>query len=733
MREGNIAWVDTDREGADEDGFHQIRACLRGRSVRELVEHPDRLKYPMRRIGRRGEGRFERIGWDEALDIVAENLKRVVEQHGNEAVYVNFGSGVMSVNIAPFLERLMCLYGGFLGFYGDYSHSQIEAAMEYMYGERDGNSHSDIAQTNLVVLFGDNTCENKMCGASGVYHLRYARESSGPRVVVIDPRYSETAANCADWWIPIRPGTDGALATALAYVMIVEGLVDRDFLARYCVGYDESTLPAGAVPGSDYRSYITGEGQDRTPKTPEWASAICGVPTDDIVKLAREIAQAKPCAIYQGKAPQRQSNGEQTARAIATLAALTGNVGIAGGNSGADFGTYRFFEGEVPVPPNPVETLISVFTWTDAIERGPSMTARHDGVVGAERLSTGIKFLWNYAGNCIANQHSDVNRTHEILQDETKCEFIVVIDTFKTASANYADILLPDLYPLEQPNLITSDWAGNTAYLIANRAAVPGRDERKTFYWMLTEIARRLGLEEEFTCGRDEEGWRRFIYEEARADDPDLPPYEDLLERGVYRRRDPDGHHVAFAAFREDPAAHPLDTPSGKIEIYSQRVANLMSERDLATDEVVDPLPIYAACAEGIGDPAMRTYPLQLVGFHFKGRAHSCYANLSTLQSVARQEAWINPADAGPRHIQDGDLMRVYNGRGEIRIEAKVTPRIVPGTVAVPEGAWHEAEMFGDRVDVGGCINTLTTQRPSPLAKGNPQNTNLVQIERVRS
>lgn len=731
LKGDELLWVESDRSIDDAAGNRQIRACLRGRSIREWINHADRLSYPLRRVGRRGEGRFERISWDEALDAIASNLSRVVQTYGNEAVYINFASGVMCANIMGFLHRFMNLYGGCLDGYGDYSHSQIDAAIPYLYGARDANTPSDVRHSQLLVLFGDNTFETKMCGAGGSVHLKDALAASQVRTIVIDPRYSETAANCADEWVAIRPGTDGALAAALAYVMIEEDLVDQDFLDRYCVGYDEDTLPPSAAPGSSYKSYITGAGPDGCPKTPAWASAITGVPAETIVKLARTIAAAKPCAIYQGKGPQRHANGEQTARAIAMLAVLTGNVGISGGNTGSDFETYRFFEGDVPGPDNPVEVAIPVFLWTDAIARGPEMTAAADGVVGADRLPCGIKFLWNYAGNALINQHSNINRTHDILVDESRCEFIVAIDTFLTASARYADIVLPDLMPVEQPSLIANDWAGDAGYVLMNCQYLPARGERRTLYWMLSRLAERLGFAEAFTEGKSEEEWRQVIYEAARADDAELPSYDELLEAGLYRRDNPDGVHVAFKEFRDDPEGHPLSTPSGKIEVYSEKILEDTAAFELEEGEIISPLPVYAPPYFEPGTADADRFPLQLIGYHHRSRAHSSYGSLDAIRERARHQLWINPLDARPRGIEDGDEVEVSTAFGRLLVEAKVTERIMPGVIAMGEGAWHTADMSGDRLDRGGCINTLTSSHPTPLAKGNPQHTNCAQVKRA--
>lgn len=178
-----------------------------------------------------------------------------------------------------------------------------------------------------------------------------------------------------------------------------------------------------------------------------------------------KLAQQNPL-ISAGLGPQRRANGELTARAIAMLPILTGNVGISGGNSGARESTYTITIERLPVLDNPVKTSISCFSWTDAIDHGPQMTAIRDGVRGKDKLDVPIKFIWNYAGNTLVNQHSDINKTHEILQDESKCEMIVIIENFMTSSAKYADILLPDLMTVEQEDIIPNDYAGNMGYLI---------------------------------------------------------------------------------------------------------------------------------------------------------------------------------------------------------------------------------------------------------------------------
>jgi Tat-targeted selenate reductase subunit YnfE len=240
----------------------------------------------------------------------------VVAKYGNEAVYINYSSGIVGGNITRSSLRLAGgasdeLLRRFLSHYGTYSTAQISCAMPYTYGSNDGNSTSDIENSKLVVMFGNNPAETRMSGGGITYYLEQARERSNARMIVIDPRYTDTAAGREDEWIPIRPGTDAALVAGIAWVLIDENLVDQPFLDTYCVGYDEKTLPEGAPANGHYKAYILGQGDDATAKTPQWASRITGIPADRIIKLAREIG-AQTGLHLPGWGPQRQANGELT-------------------------------------------------------------------------------------------------------------------------------------------------------------------------------------------------------------------------------------------------------------------------------------------------------------------------------------------------------------------------------------------------------------------------------------
>ncbi len=740
VKDGTIVRVLPDNTGDDELMTRQIRACPRGRSMRQRIYNADRIKKPMlRKPGtKRGAGEWVDISWDEALDLVAEKLRYTIDKYGNASIYKNYGSGVWNAHLgySGGWHRLFNLLGGYLGYYGNYSYAQIATCTRFTYGvpdEMPSNSFEDTAENSrLLVLWGNNPQETRMSGGGLAFTSLWAKKNSNVRIIVVDPRHSDSVSLLADQWIPIRPGTDAALVAAMAYEMITNNLHDQKFLDKYVSGFDEEHMPKGVPAGNSYRSYVMGEGEDKTPKTPEWAASITGVPADVIRKFATEVATTKPCNITQGWGPQRQANGENQARAIYALSSLIGQVGVPGGGTGGREGYFWPQSMWFPDGDNPVPASISCFSWTDAIERGPEMTALSDGVRGVDKLDVGIKFMLSYGGNMLSSQHGDINRTRALLEDESLCEFILVVDNQMAPSAEMADLVLPDTTTSERWDLVPSEYTGDMAYLIMAEKAIEPLFESRTAYEMCAGLAQRLGVEKEFTEGRDLEGWARWMQAENKKAYPHFPTFDELLEMGVYRYYHPDGLTVPLKEFRADPEANKLDTPSGKIEIFSSVLWDMKQTwtfNDPQPGDVITPLPEYTATWEGAEEAKTNEeYPLQVIGHHFKGRTHSTYGNVPWLQEAHPQKAWINPRDAQSRGIVDGEQMEVFNDRGRIRVEAFVTPRIMPGVVSVPQGAWYKNV---DGVDVGGAVNTLTSWHPSPQAKGNAQHTVLAQAAKA--
>lgn len=723
VEDGRITRLSTDTPAAAGD-TPPLRACPRGMRSCETFLGPDRLLYPQKRVGPRGEGRFERISWDEALDTIAAEWTRIRDAYGPGSRYVNYSSGVRGIMRGDQLaKRLLGLDGGFLDYYNSYSSACIRWAGQAMYGTGDtGSSLDTLLDSKLIVLWGHNPAWT-IFDAGTMFYLRKAREAGIP-IVVVDPRRNETVKALGAEWVSIRPATDSAVLEAMAYVMYTEGLHDQDFLDRCCLGFDEAHLPTGYV-GPSMRAHLLGL-DDGCPKTPEWAQAISGVPAECIRSLARRYATARPAALIQGYGPQRHAMGEQSARAAILLACMTGNVGVRGGWAVGVGSAKRHAFPALPAPSNPYGRKIPCFSWTDAVDHGHAMGAA-DGVqvAGADTpgagegplLSSDIKMIVNIAGNSLVNQHGDINRTAALLRDTAKCEFILVSDLFLTASARFADILLPGVSQFEVENIV-NPWYNGDFIGFGNAAVKPLGECRPDYEW-LSELAERLGMRDEFTLGRTQGQWLEALYGQSRAAEPELPPYAAFKEAGVYRFAP--HSEVAFQRQVADPEACPFPTESGKVQL----VEALDGPARRGLDPVLA-LPGYARPSEGPDDPLRERFPLQLVGYHTIVRTHSTHGNNAQLAKRDPQRLWVNPVDAQARGIADGREVRVFNARGEVRLPAHVTDAVMPGVVALSQGAWWNPD--GRGVDRGGSINVLTSQATTPLAFGNAQHTALVEV-----
>ncbi|MFZ5910374.1 MAG: DMSO/selenate family reductase complex A subunit [Chloroflexota bacterium] len=746
VQDGRITRLEAD-DRPDSLAAPQLRACPRGRAYLRRQYHPDRLLYPLKRTGARGEGQFQRITWDEALDTIAAQFERVKTLYGNQALFVPYGTGSYNqLNGSHVARRLMNLYGGCLGIYNSYSWAAINAATPTVWGTLvTGNQRQDWLNSRYILMWGWNPAEMRD-GTNSDYFIKLARQN-GARVVCIDPRHSLSAAALADEWIPIRPGTDAAMMTAMAYVMLTEGLLDIPFINRTCLGWDSAHMPPGLESEESYTDYLLGA-RDGTPKTPEWAAAITAVPAETIARIAREYATRKPAVLYQGYGMQRRAYGEQVVRAGAVLSAITGNFGIPGGwASGLGLqapdggGKWTVF----PVGENPVKAAIPVFLWTEACLRGKEMT-QADGVTGVPNLTSDIKLIYAVATNCLINQHANVNRSAEILRDESKVEFLVVQDNFLTPTARFADIVLPACTQFETWG-VEDGWKYSDEVILQPKLVDPP-GECKSDYQICADIAQRLGIGEAYTEGHDEKAWVEYcltVFRSSRF--PDLPTLDEFLEQNLGAWSNPvTKPAVAFSDFRENPLAHPLPTPSGKIEIFSTQ----LFDRNNPTE--IPPIPKYiqewehpfseittepqstrrkdsnsktpcSPCLSGEKD-----FPLQAIGHHTLHRVHSTHDNNDWLGEAFPQRIFINPIDAAERGIRDGDLVRAWNERGELVIPARVTPRILPGVVDIPQGAWWSPNESG--VDFGGCVNVLTSERWTPYAFGTAQHTIMVQVSK---
>jgi anaerobic dimethyl sulfoxide reductase subunit A len=483
-------------------------------------------------------------------------------------------------------------------------------------------------------------------------------------------------------------------------------------------------MPPGVEGAESYSDYILGT-RDAVPKTPEWAERITAVPRQTIARIAREYATTKPGVLYEGLGIQRRAYGETAVIAGCVLAAITGNVGLPGGWASGrglqapDGGPlWTVF----PVGENPVQATIPVFLWTEAVLRGQEMTSKTDGLIGADRLDNNIKLIYAVATNVLINQHGNINRTAQILRDESLVEFIVAQDNFLTPSARFADLLLPACTQFETWG-VEDGWTYGDEVILMPKLVEP-LGESKSDYRICAEIADRLGIGEAYTEGRDERAWVEWCLERFREKRfPGLPTLDEFLESNIGVYANPVTQPaVAFADFRADPEAHPLDTPSGKIEIFSKRLYDMNNLE-------IPPVPKYIQEWESPFGPEASQYPLQAIGHHTLHRVHSTHDNNDWLEEAFPQRVFINPLDAQARGITDGERVKVYNERGAMVLPCRVTNRILPGVVDIPQGAWWTPDEKG--VDRRGSVNVLTSERWTPLAFGTAQHTAMVQVKKV--
>ncbi len=705
VRDGVIRRIETD-DGAEP----QLRACLRCRAYRQRVYDPERIRYPLRRTGPRGAGEFERISWDEALDTIAAQLARVRRESGPASVlHIGGGGDTMALHSNALIAQLLKQTGGATLQWGNASFEGARYACQASYGTLVviGDVYG-LIDSKLIILWGVDPATT-IQNTNTTWFLARAHES-GTRVIAVDPRFTDSAAVLADRWLPILPGTDCAALLAMAHTMITEDLYDRVFIAKYTIGFEK------------FADYVLGK-DDAVPKTPEWAARVTGLAAESISVLAREYAAAKPAALIGGIAPGRTAYGEQFHRAVHALAAMTGNIGVRGGwagrlnEGGKMFGGFDFKVQPFPgLNDNPVEAGKPPRPDSLPIFFGDNSSARIHHAKIADAILEGkpggypadIRMALIFQTNPV-NQFPNTNRMTRALE---KLDFIAVGEQVMTATARYADILLPVSTFMEREDLRTGGSPPFYAYV--NQCLAP-QYESKSLKEIRDLLATRLGLPDEshLSDGNRLRDMLRDSY---------VPDVDELKARGVYRVPQT-GPNVAFREQIEDPENHPFPTPSGKIEIYAACLAE-KHNRD------IPPIPTYIEPWEGPRDPLTAKFPLQMVTTHFKRRAHSQFENVPWLRELMPQALRMSTADAVRRGIRGGDTVRVFNERGEVIVPVNVTQRIMPGVVELPQGAWYRPDAQGR--DHGGCTNVLSRDTHSP-GGASCYNTALVEVGRYES
>jgi len=739
-----IVRISTDDGRYQRDGFFgkdteeepQVRGCLRGRSYRQRLYSPERLLYPMVRVGNRGEGRFKRISWDEALEYVSNKMIELKEKYGPTALLDQSYAGA-SYGVLHKSDQIEGLLGRFLGMFSCRtsswsvpSYQGTTTSSRWTFGTiEDGNEDDAFAHSKLMIMWGWNPAYT-FHGGNTFYYMRLAKQR-GCKFVLVDPQYTDSAAVYDAWWIPIKPNTDAAMMAGMAHYIFVNELQDQDFINRFCMGMDEGTMPDWAprsVNGQEnFKDYILGK-YDGQPKTPEWAAEICGVSAEDIKKLAHMYATTKPAALKASWAPGRNAYGEQYNRMAAALQAMTANIGVLGGSAE---GVGKAWHAEAVAYPydqyaNVWFASIKSDRWAHIVLNYPNVTREEAGLWPRQDNMDGVipnikGIFWQ--GSDWFNQLTNINKEIAAMN---KLELVVCMDSTITPSGLYADVLLPVATHFERHDVALPWYKGH--YYIHRPKVIEPMGESKTDLQIFTELAYRIGHKTGMgdTFGRtynpkadrsyflnpdavDEaylrEWWENKVMHHQHVD----MPWEEFKQRGVYKFK-LDKPHVAF----RDQIEHgtPFGTPTGKIEILSSELANIEDWTKTRYGYHIPSIPKWIEPWESLNSPKTAEYPFHLISPHPRWRTHSIFNNCTWLRETYEQEVTVNASDAKKLGIKTGDVVEVWNERGSVVVPVYVTERCMPGVAVLHEGVWLD---LGDNgVDRAGNPDMLTLDAPSP-------------------
>jgi biotin/methionine sulfoxide reductase len=674
----------------------------------------------------RGVEPFVPVDWDAALSLAARELLRVKSSCGNAAIFAGsygWSSAGRLHHAKSLLHRFMNLFGGSTEQVDTYSNAAASVITPHVLGDDKavrgpGTTWNTIAaNTRLIVSFGGMPLKNLQIEAGGtgehssisaIKHLR----DRGIEFVCISPIRADYAGELDAVWLPAIPGTDTAVMLGLAHTLVAHGRHDAVFLDRYTVGFEK------------FRRYLMGE-DDGQPKDAAWAARISGLDAETIRRLALRMAQTRTF-ITTTWSLQRADHGEQPIWMTIVLAAMLGQIGLPGGGFGIGYGSVaRMGARRSPAPTlnrstgkNPIRSYIPVARISDLL-LNPGATIDYNG----ERITfPDIKLVYWCGGNPF-HHHQDINR---LLRAWERPETVIVHDIWWTPSARRADIVFPATTTLERNDIAAS----TDRYMFAMHQAIAPVAGARNDFDIFAELSGRLGFHELFTEGRTEMEWLRHLYEVARQQASrhgiERPDFETFWETGYVADSAPADYDF-LADFRADPDGHALKTPSGRIEISSERIASFGYDDCPAH-------PVWIEPVEWLG--RRNGSALHLVSNQPALRLHGQLDNGPLSRSAkieGREPIWINSSDAAERGIANGDLVRVFNARGACLAGAVVTDAIAAGVVQIQTGAWYDPEIPGaiGALDRHGNPNVLTLDKgTSRLAQGPSAQTTLVDVVR---
>ena len=706
------------------------RICLRGVSQVENLYSPNRVKYPYKRAGERGEGKWERISWDEATTEIATRFKEIQAKDGGPSVWVAPYTGSLSIieGVIGAGYRFASVIGASAGdFEGDNEgDSATMAGFNYVLvdptnpanggGWLDGHEYTDLGNANVLFAWGNNLAETAIPDWRVISD---ARQQHGQKLVVIDPRFTPTAA-AADTWVPIRPGSDPALVDGMMAHIVAQKLYDEEYLRAYTVApflvdpdtrlfvrekdvvsggkdlpvvQDEVTgrLVAADAPNLHKAAILgtfpAGAKQCRTAfqvlvdtiakYTPDKTAEICDIPADTVVKLAEMFANAKPAAIKCGWGLSHWYHADLTYQALLTLSALCGYIGVHGGGVTTFSGAIVTLAYDVPgwfFPDKKAYTYLPPMAASDAMLEGKPFP---------------VRAAWFMVDN-FAQQMSDKNKVIKALKS---LDFLVVSDYVMSATADLADIVLPACTNLEKTDLLGSA----NYYLQYMPKVVEPLWESKSDLDAIRMVAEKMGVGQYFSGTPDD-----YITQILHIGDPKADPTVqgltwDQLKAGAPRINTATVPYVPFSD-------KTFPTKTGKIEFYVELLVPYNQEV-CDHQEPIEASPSNALFAK---------YPLTFLTSHTRFRTHSQYTDLPWLTEInegGQGFLEINPKDAGPRGLETGDIVRIFNDRGEMKVYARLTEGIKPGVVNCYQGGWDTVQV---KHYVEGHPNNLTHQIANP-------------------
>ncbi|MBY7921272.1 trimethylamine-N-oxide reductase TorA [Vibrio fluvialis] len=725
--------------------------------IKGIIYSPSRVRYPMVRLDwlkkhkysaeTRGNNRFIRVTWDEAIDLFYRELERVQKQYGPWALHAGqtgWNQTGAFHNCTAMMQRAVGMHGNYITKVGDYSTGAGQTIMPYVLGSTEvyaqGTSWTEILKhSDNIILWANDPVKNLQVGWNCETHqsfgyldqLKEKIAKGEVNVVSVDPVKNKTQRFLQNDHLYINPQTDVPFMLAVAHVLYTEDLYDKKFISTYCLGFD------------DFIQYVLGNTKDKIERTPEWAAKICGVTPESIRDFARMLVKGRTQLLF-GWCIQRQEHGEQPYWMGAVLAAMIGQIGLPGG--GISYGHHYSgigvpstgFAGPGGFPRNldqgakpkwdnndfnGYSRTIPVARWIDAILE-PGKKINHNGNTVT---LPGFKMMV-ISGNNPWHHHQDRNKMKRAFQ---KLETVVTIDFNWTATCRFSDIVLPACTQWER-NDIDSYGSYSGKGLIAMHRLVDPMFQSRTDFEIMTELTRRFGRHEEFTRGMDEMEWVRSLYNDCKKANEgkfEMPEFDEFWEQSVLEFGE-GKPWVRHADFRKDPEINALGTPSGFIEITSRKIGRYGYEH-------CQEHPMWFEKTErSHGGPGSDKYPFWLQSCHPDKRLHSQMCESEAFRATyavqGREPVYINPMDAKAKGIKEGDLVRVFNGRGQLLAGAVLSDSYPRGVIRIEEGAWYGplSEKEG-AICTYGDPNTLTLDLgTSELAQATSANTCIVDFEK---